>query len=1104
MKLVHNTNLFEESTNLEKYYTEIRKQAAHPYPETPYFELFRRIAEKYPEKQALITKDGTLHYQDLFEKACQIGSALKNHGFQKNARIGFLLPRSTLLVAGALACLKEGFTFVPIDQKHRQLAKKHILEVSDTECLFASSNGFSDAISFLWDCPDLKLLICTDSNEFWNLEERSSERMDIELWDQVGSQAFDEISGGGWKSIYTGKWLKQVEMDEYRQNAGEKLSQILKSKDKVLEIGCGSGITTFEIASKVSHILATDLSNEILQFAMKRGAELGIDNVNYLNSSTDGIDEIEGVFDVIVMNSVVQSFHGYIYLKKVIDRLINKLPEEGYIFIGNVWDAELKEAYYSSINAYRNEKKNGAVQTYGDMFFVHKNFFRYLKKTISCIASIELSTMLSESGSELSEFSYDVVIRVHKTQSFKTEKEQIVGSDFLYPTEYSKKYFPCEIDKHEAYIIFTSGSTGQPKGVSVSEKSMLNLLHWYKGFCGMHENSTILHAISPSFDASVKNMLVPFIIGARSVLFHDNGVLDPAELLTVIEQESVTHFNPGVPSIVYPMVDLAEEKNYKELESLCFLALGGEHPNMSKLRKWMLSENCQCITANIYGPTEFTDIALARIIQPDEWHKGDNPPIGFPISNNHFYVLDKDKNLVPEGKAGELCLGGRGASNGYLKLSDLDTEKFIKDPLLPEHKAYLTGDLVVYNTNLGISYLGRVDNQVKIRGHRIELSAIENQTLMLPEIQEAIVKNHSDTLAIHAVSKGRTEEFFILDHLRRTLPEYMIPSHVIFHEKIPKKVNGKVDYFQLKLPDLKQTTWVAPKNQLECSLMEIWEKILQNDTVSTDVSFFKLGGHSLLVASLVSHIKRKLQIHFPLTLIYKFDTIQLQSKWITSRKIEKGHMTKLSDGERILLAFPPISGLGIVFQSVASELQDTSLIATDFNKGDDIIGVYVKQILESYDQKEFSLLGYSAGCTLACKVAMRLEEKGRVVQNLILVDGLPPESARYSEKEAEEIARITVKDQFGASPKETQQEMYEYVLAYGLWLSQQTFEKSVTSPVHFLASKDTEEWAADAWKESLNMHISTYKAKGNHLNLFDNRNSRENAKLIERILNNED
>ena len=456
--------------------------------------------------------------------------------------------------------------------------------------------------------------------------------------------------------------------------------------------------------------------------------------------------------------------------------------------------------------------------------------------------------------------------------------------------------------EHLAYVIYTSGSTGQPKGVMVEHRALSNFLHWkYSCFpCGPQE--IYLQKTATSFDISVSEIMVALTSGSRLVIAAPGWETDIPYFLELINGRKVTTLSL-VPTLLRELLGVSEK-----LGSVKNILCGGEA--MPRDLVDMVNQHLPgCVLHNLYGPTEAT-IAVSSMncrLLPESQYV----PIGAPIANTQFYVVDERLRMVPLGVSGELLIGGESLSRGYLNQGDLTLEKFIANPFEEEShsRLYRTGDLVRWLPDGNLEYLGRIDQQVKIRGFRIELGEIEHSLGSHGGVQDTVVLAResedgdkrlvayvvTDSIAISAESKAaenqkeflRQQQEFI-ESLRRYLgariPEYMVPSAYVLLEQLPLTPNGKVDHKALPEPDtaISSVQYVRSQTELEKTLCEIWQEVLSIEKVGVEDNFFKLGGHSLLTVRLINRIK---SIGYEVTLsnLFSYPTVASLAKSIQNQ-----------------------------------------------------------------------------------------------------------------------------------------------------------------------------------------------------------------------------
>jgi amino acid adenylation domain-containing protein len=446
-----------------------------------------------------------------------------------------------------------------------------------------------------------------------------------------------------------------------------------------------------------------------------------------------------------------------------------------------------------------------------------------------------------------------------------------------------------------AYIIYTSGTTGKPKGVLVEHKNVVRLLFndEFQFDFNSRDVWTLFHSFC--FDFSVWEMYGALLYGGKVVIIPKMTARDPGEFLEILKKHNVTVLNQ-TPSAFYNLINLESTEPGKPLR-LKYVIFGGEALIPGKLNAWRARYPAARLV-NMYGITETTvHVTYKEIEQQDITNNISN--IGTPIPTLFTYAMARHLKLSPRGVAGELCIGGEGLGRGYLNRPQLTHEKFVQNPYKPGERLYLSGDLVRLLENGEMEYLGRIDQQVQLRGFRIEPGEIEYRLLTHPQIKEAVVLTRQDEkedkyLGAYIVSADPTGKIpgasQLRDYLAKDLPDYMVPAFFIPIQAIPLTSNGKIDRKALPKPEvIPGTVYIAPRDMIEKRLTEIWADILDLDknVVSMDADFFELGGHSLKATILIGRIHKELDVKIPLVNIFKTPTIRGLARIIKDTSPEK-------------------------------------------------------------------------------------------------------------------------------------------------------------------------------------------------------------------------
>ena len=455
-----------------------------------------------------------------------------------------------------------------------------------------------------------------------------------------------------------------------------------------------------------------------------------------------------------------------------------------------------------------------------------------------------------------------------------------------------------------AYVIYTSGSTGLPKGVMVEQRGMLNNQLSKVPYLDLSPADVIAQTASQSFDISVWQFLAAPLFGARVDIVPNTIAHDPQGLLAHVQAQGITVLE-SVPSLIQGM--LAQDRI--SLDGLRWMLPTGEAMPPELAHQW-LQRYPEIGLVNAYGPAECSDdVAFYRVDLVST--RGTYLPIGTPTDNNRLYLLDGALELVPQGAVGELCVAGTGVGRGYVSDPLRTAPVFVPNPFgTPGERLYRTGDLARRRSDGVLEYVGRIDHQVKIRGYRIELGEIEARLHEQPEVRDAAVGVQEGVNGKHLVGYlVATDEALnpgerldrIKQRLRAELPEYMVPLHWLWLDRLPLNANGKLD--RKALPDLDigqlhSQDYLAPRNELETTLAAIWAEVLKVERVGVQDNFFELGGHSLLATQIASRVQKTLQRDVPLRAMFECSTVAELAEYIdglAANEISAEKVDRLSD-----------------------------------------------------------------------------------------------------------------------------------------------------------------------------------------------------------------
>ncbi len=575
-----------------------------------------------------------------------------------------------------------------------------------------------------------------------------------------------------------------------------------------------------------------------------------------------------------------------------------------------------------------------------------------------------------------------------------------------------------------AYVIFTSGSTGTPKGVMVPHGAVSN---YTQSLCELLAPEPAWQfATVSTLSADLGNTaifcalasggclhILPYAIATSSRAFADYLNLHPIDVLKIVPSHLSALLNSGPGKALLPRR---------------YLVLGGEALPRTLLTS-LYESGCSCSIINHYGPTETTVGALVNVLgvlqasegTDEEEHEG-SIPIGRPIANTEAYILDRNRQVVPQGVIGELCLAGAGLAIGYLKLPEQTAERFAVHPFRDTgERIYRTGDLARYREDGMIEFVGRQDNQIKIRGFRVELGEVEAVLNEHSSVRENAVVlrrdkvGESQLVAYIVAKQPRPTSGELRGFLESRLPRHMLPSSFAFVRSLPLNANGKVnrqllscaqgqeEQTLLSLLDQNESKIpVQPRDEIEFQLLQIWEKLLNVSPISILDNFFDLGGHSILAVRLMSLIHKHFGEELALTTLFNAPTIEKLALLLRHQATPSGGdsvVVKLAEGTNTpFFCVHPAGSYVFCYTDLARCLGpdqpfyglQTPLSREPYDNLEDMAAHYVAAIQTVQPQGPYLLGGWSLGGVVAFEMALQLRKRGQEVALLAIIDSDAP------------------------------------------------------------------------------------------------------------------
>ncbi|QFT53934.1 non-ribosomal peptide synthetase [Microbulbifer sp. THAF38] len=563
----------------------------------------------------------------------------------------------------------------------------------------------------------------------------------------------------------------------------------------------------------------------------------------------------------------------------------------------------------------------------------------------------------------------------------------------------------ADIANHLAYVVYTSGSTGLPKGVMIEHHSLCNLASYLVKELDINAQSRVLQFASIAFDASIFEWSMALCGGAALHVAQSATTKSLLQFEQMVSDRELTHM------ILTPA--LLPQLNVERFNSVSHMIVGGEACSRETAQIWSRNRKFY----NAYGPTESTVMASIGSFEFDQTKLH----IGKPIDNTQLYVVNQGMQLLPPGTVGELVIGGVGLARGYLNRESLTNDKFVTRSFLDDThtRLYKTGDMVKWLPDGNLEYIGRSDNQIKLRGFRVELGEIEHVLRECHELKDAVVVASGESIDKQLIAYLVHNEDCSVEHkqqlvtqyrqyLQSKLPAFMVPAAFVWLDALPLTISGKTDFNALPDADMSSLTigrYVAPENDIERQLAEIWQSLLGQEQISVDARFFLIGGHSLLAMKLASKIKANFGVELPLFQLMQAQTIRAQAHLIslgdegeasdTLVEIQRGDD---NSAKPVMYMVPGFAGYSHIFTELAAQLGEEQRVFAFNPSGLDGKSVIhesvesaaqsnVQRLLANQQEGPYVLLGYSMGAAVAFEMVKQLQTIHKLSAHLIVLDG---------------------------------------------------------------------------------------------------------------------
>ncbi|MFI5179480.1 MAG: amino acid adenylation domain-containing protein [Vicinamibacterales bacterium] len=564
-----------------------------------------------------------------------------------------------------------------------------------------------------------------------------------------------------------------------------------------------------------------------------------------------------------------------------------------------------------------------------------------------------------------------------------------------------------------AYVMFTSGSTGRPKGVAMPHRPLVNLLSWHTRHPRLGHPARTLQFAPVSFDVSFQDIVATWCTGGTVVMVGDDTRRDPMALRRFVDEHAIERLY--LPAAALNSLAQVHAASPRPLGRLRDIIAAGEALHVTPEIRRLAADAAGCHLHNHYGPTEAHVVTAHELDGPPETWPA-TVPIGRPLSNVHIEILNDDRRRVAGEMPGELHIGGDCLARGYRGRPDLTAERFVDDPFRPGLRLYRTGDRARWRPDGALEFLGRLDDQVKLSGYRIEPGEIEAVMAECPGVSQAAVLLREDRPGDKrlvgyyvASSAGAVTPGALQAQLRQRLPRYMLPAALVELTALPLSENGKVDRLALPRPATDRDAREAPappSDAIEASLVALWSDVLACTGIGIDDNFFDLGGHSILAATMLLRAEQALGRAPGLNVLFEGPTIRQLAHAFRGETSQSARMvltwiTDAAPGED--RGRPPLIVMPSMFGAVAEwrpffrgldvdrpifglELLSSASYWTDEPTMQEIAARCVEVLQRDLSSRRFHLIGHSFGGRLAYEVGQQLDAAGHPPKSVVIAD----------------------------------------------------------------------------------------------------------------------
>jgi amino acid adenylation domain-containing protein len=963
-------------------------------------DLFRSVAASCPENLALSGGGRSLSFAELDALSLRIAGFIRSRNYGDSPVVGVLCRRGALYLAAAIGAMRAGAVYLPAEgglPESRQaiMLKPVRLIVTDRACL-------REAEHFSYMLPAVDDVLCLDAPDYNDALETETGLSSIAYWEQIAEAGSDQ----GWRSDFDQQPFPAETLAAMAAAVVEKCGLAQRANKRVLDIGSGSGAVASALAGTASHYTAVELArNELDRVA---GLVPGTP-VERFHMAAQDIGLLDGrTFDAIVLNGVVENFPGYNHLRKVLNAAVQRLSGDGVIVVGAVRDLDRRDDLRAALQAHAQTTGNHAGLLRLDSsteLFVPRRFFT--KWAAESPVPVDVSFSPSAAG-EGEGHRFDAVIRKGQPNAAPVRRRRF-GERQLPPP--SPEALSVCVPEQVAYIVYTSGSTGRPKGVVVEHRHLLHIIRALKDYAEGCERVALVAPLP--FDASIQQLAVSLFCGKSLFVLSDEERKQPSLFYESVRANRIDLCDM-TPAFFSVLVDyLVEHKRPLPVKRLL---LAGEVLRPDTVRKFYgIPGNEGVVLFNVYGPTECTVDSSAFRIDHANHRSFPSYPIGRAMDGVVISIRDKTGQALPDSITGELWISGAGVSRGYL--NGENPESFITTG---EGRFYRTGDYG-HTLNGLVFYRGREDQQVKIRGNRVEIGEVEKVVAGCPGVRQVVVvadtfrAEEGKSLAAYVV--GTVDAASLRSYLERHLPPYCVPGYIVPMVELPLSVNRKVDKKSLPSPlgHADVATGRKPEGAVEETLAGFWKRLLGVDVADAEASFFSLGGHSILAIRLIAMIEKEMSLNISISDLFANPSIAAMARFFAGKTARHGSpVIQLChcEGGKNLFLFHPVGGSVFCYSDLANLLKDRftvfaveaagfspekTALNTELQSVESLAGYYLEEILKVVTE-DIVFGGWSFGGVLAYETARQYDALGKSSGPVLILDTVADN--RYAKKTA--------------------------------------------------------------------------------------------------------